>query len=111
MEYKEAYKQFRKSVRDAVLSNEIPITVEPYKGKLTSDYYAEVSFVINNVKVELVAGYTYNCYYNNLLDGLFENEYFNQFKELVMSKVKVLSPKEKARIKELEDEIAKIKGQ
>lgn len=110
MNYKEAYKQFRESVRDAVLSGELPITVTPYNGRLTDDYFAEVGFEICNAKVSLTAGYNYNCYYNELIKGLFDNEHFHDFKELVMSKMKVLTPEEKARIKELEEEIAKIKG-
>lgn len=111
MDYKEAYKQFRESLRDAILSGKIPVTVEPYEGRLTGDYFAEVNFEIGKTTILITAGYNYNCYYNGLLEGLFVDEYFNQFKELVMSKIKVLTPEQKARIKELEDEIAKIKGE
>lgn len=108
MDYKESYKQFLESVRDAVLSEELPIKAI---GLEDDFYFAEVDIDICGCKCKFTVADSLICCHNEITKGMFQGEYFEAFKSLIRRKTKVYTPEEKARLKELRDEIQKIKGE
>ena len=103
--YEKAYKGFIKAVRNAILSEEIPVTITALEG----DYwFAEMDIEIGGCICKITVSDNQVCYHNELLKGMFEGKHFEALKDYLRNNQKVYTPEEKARLKELRAEILKI---
>lgn len=103
--YEAALKDFQTTVKNAILSGEIPVTWENPRNE---DYLGTGRFMVGKAECSVSVAERFVCYHNPLLEGFFDNK--DDFKALkAMVKEHVLSEKDKTRIKELQAEIDRIR--